>query len=130
MKRLLKTFFGFLLLLPVFARETFGIGLDDFRDEVFRPDNLPAPAPGDVPAESRINELTHFITDTILYASGALAVLMLIIGGILYISYMGNEERLESAKRIIKHTLTGLFVVILAYAIVTNVIDLIFRAAG
>jgi len=124
-----KTFYliiGLLILLPTV--NVYGISLNDLKKEVYRPENLPAGRLGDATPETKINDIISFITDLILYASGSIAVLMLIFGGITYIGSLGNQERTERAKKIIKYAAIGLFSVILAYAVVTNVIDLIFRA--
>lgn len=126
MKRVSLLILGILLLIP--SANVFGISLSDLKKEVYRPENLPAGRLGDASSETKINDIISFVTDLILYASGSIAVLMLIFGGITYISSLGNQERAERAKKIIKFAAIGLFVVILAYAVVTNVIDLIFRA--
>lgn len=115
------------MLFTILVDDAWGLGLDDFRKEVYKPDNLPAPNADDSP-EGRVKQVIDFFVEIILYASGSIAVLMLIIGGIMYISYLGNDERMEHAKKIIKFALMGLFTVILAFAIVANLIDLIFRA--
>lgn len=128
MKRIFFIIIGTLMLLPTMAFDVLGINLGDLKQEVYRPENLPAGRLGDASAETKINDIASFVTDLILYASGSVAVLMLIFGGITYIGSLGNQERAERAKKIIKFAGIGLFVVILAYAIVTNVIDLIFRA--
>ena len=128
MKRLLLTLTGTILLLPTMAFDAIGINLTDLQHEVYRPENLPVGRLGDASPETKINDIISFITDLILYAAGSVAVLMLIFGGITYIGSLGNQERTERAKKIIKYAAIGLFTVILAYAVVTNVIDLIFRA--
>lgn len=128
MKKFFYDFIGFLLLFPLYASEVFGITLDDFRHEVYRPSNLPPGQVGDLGAESKIIELFQFAINLILYASGSVAVVLLVIGGVRYIASVGNQEMLEGAKKNIKFALIGLLVVILAYALVTNVIDLIYRS--
>ncbi|MBU0728095.1 pilin [Patescibacteria group bacterium] len=126
MKKILLIVLGFLLLLP--TTRVFGISLDDLNDEVYRPDNLPGGRLGDAAVETKINDVINFAINLILYTAGGIAVLMLIIGGIVAISSLGNQERKERAVKIVKFALIGLFVVILAFAVVTNVIDFIFRA--
>ena len=49
---------------------------------------------------------------------GSLAVLSLIIGGFRYVTAYGNEEQLESAKRIVKNSIVGLLIVILSFVMV------------
>lgn len=119
---------GLVLLLPLWAANAFGISLDDFRREVLRPENLPPGRLGDASVETKITDAFEFGINLILYASGSVAVLLLIIGGIRYIASFGIQEQMEAAKKSIKFALIGLLVVILAYAIVTNIIDLVYRA--
>ena len=106
-----------------------GIDIDTFKKEVYRPDNMPAgTALQDAPAETKINTILDFAVDLILYISGGVAVLMLVIGGIRYITSLGNQERMDESKKTIQYALTGLIAIILAYAAVTNIISLIFRS--
>jgi len=113
-----------LLLAP---QKVFGLSIDDFRDEVLRPENLPAAASPDKPAETVINTAFEFGINLILYASGSVAVLFLIIGSIRFIMSFGNEDLMTGAKKTIKYALIGLAVVVLAFAIVENIIDLIYK---
>lgn len=107
----------------------FAIDLDTFRKDVFRPENLPkGTAALNGTTESKITALFAFATDLILYASGAVAVFFLVLGGIQYITSLGSQDRMDAAKKTIKFAVIGLVAVILAYAIVTNVINLVFKA--
>ncbi len=128
MKRKLLLFLGVLLLLPLTITEALGLSLESFREEVYRPENLPAGLEGDLSAEGKVNYVLNFIVDVILYAAGGVAVLMLIIGGIMFIASTGNQDRKDKAVKIVKFAIMGLFIIILAFALVSNVIDLIFRA--
>jgi hypothetical protein len=128
MKKTLYTLLGSLLLFPVFISNAFALDLRDLREEVYRPDNLPAGDTGGNVAEIKLNYVINYFVELILYAAGGVAVLMLVIGGVVLIGSAGNEQGAERAKKIIKYALIGLFAVILAYALVTNVIDFIFRA--
>jgi len=128
MKKTILIIFGVLLLIPFKVLNAFGLSLEDFRDEVFRPDNLPGAEIGNIGAETKVNNIINFLIDLILYASGSVAVLMLIYGGIRLITSVGNPDQKEEATKIITWAIGGLFVVILAFAVVTNIIDLIFRA--
>lgn len=128
MKKTTLYILGAMLLLPMTAASAFGLSLNDFRDEVFRPENLPGSETGSISAETRVTNIIDFLVNLILYASGSVAVLMLVYGGIRLITGLGNTEQKESAVKIIKYSGFGLAVVILAYALVTNLIDLIFRA--
>jgi hypothetical protein len=128
MKKYLLIILGTLLLFPVMTADAFGLSLDTFRKEVFRPENLPTGDMGSASAENKIAHVIDFAIDLILYASGAVAVFMLVLGAVILIGSVGNQERKEQGVKIIKYAIIGLFAVILAYALVTNIIDLIFRA--
>lgn len=127
MRRIFFLSLGFLLSLGAKPLPVLGLSLDDFRKEVFRPDNLPG---GTVSgsAEGRLNALILNVVNFILFASGSIAVALLVIGGIRYIVSLGNQERMDAAKKTITYALIGLAVIILAYAAVTNIIDLIYRS--
>ncbi len=53
---------------------------------------------------------------------GAIAVIMLIIGGLRYVISSGNEKAVEGAKNTILYAIIGIVVAILAYAAVKFVI--------
>jgi hypothetical protein len=105
-----------------------GITLDDFDKEVYRPENLPVGREGNAAVETKIIDIFEFVINLILYASGSVAVLMLVIAGVRYVSSFGNQEMMDGAKKTIKFALIGLLVVILAFAIVNNIIDIVYRA--
>jgi hypothetical protein len=129
MKKYLYLIIGLILLFPTFTLNAFGIDIDTFKNDVYRPDNLPAnTATIDAPVETKINIIMNFAINLILYASGGVAVLFLIIGAIRYITSFGVADKATKAKKTIMYALIGLLAVILAYALVTNIISLIFKS--
>ncbi len=52
-------------------------------------------------------------------ASGGLAVIFIIVGGIFYVTATGDPGRLQRAKEIITQAVTGLIVISVSYAVVT-----------
>jgi len=128
MKRFGYLILGALLLIPAMVSDALGISLDTFKNEIYRPENLPGGRVGDVAPETKIVEIIDFAVNLILYASGGVAVFMLVIGGIGIITSFGNTDRMTKAKGIVKFAVIGLAAVILAYAAVTNVINLIYSA--
>jgi uncharacterized membrane protein YhdT len=128
MKKIFYTILGFILSVPIMMSDALGISLDDFKNEVFRPENLPGGDMGSSSAENKIADIVNFMIDLILYASGAVSVLMLVLGAVWLITAHGNADQKGKAVKIITYAVVGLFVVILAYAVVTNVINFIFKA--
>ncbi|MBA3678982.1 hypothetical protein H0W80_02180 [Candidatus Saccharibacteria bacterium] len=64
------------------------------------------------------------ITNTLLLAIGAIAVIMIIIGGIRYALSGGNEQNVKAAKDTIQYAIVGLVIALLSYAIVNFVLRL------
>lgn len=62
------------------------------------------------------------VVNILLYVLGAIAVLMIVIGGIKYTTSNGEASSMKSAKDTILYSVVGLVVAILAYAIVNFVI--------
>ena len=64
----------------------------------------------------------HTIINILLYLLGAIAVVMIVIGGIRYTTSGGDSGSISSAKNTILYSVIGLVVAILAYAIVNFVV--------
>lgn len=62
------------------------------------------------------------ITNILLFIIGAIAVIMLVIGGIRYTTSNGDSNAVSAAKNTILYAVVGIVVAILAYAVVNFVI--------
>ena len=65
------------------------------------------------------------ITNTILYIVGIVSVVMLIYGGLRYVTSGGDSKKVTDAKNTILYAIIGLIVAVLSYAIVNFVINAI-----
>lgn len=63
------------------------------------------------------------VTNILLFIIGAVAVIMLVIGGIKYTVSNGDSNAIQSAKNTILYAIIGIVVAILAYAAVRFVIN-------
>lgn len=63
------------------------------------------------------------ITNVLLFVLGAIAVIVIIIGGIRYVTSNGDSTQTKAAKDTILYAVIGLIVAIVAYAIVNWVIS-------
>lgn len=62
------------------------------------------------------------ITNVLLYIVGAVSVIMIIIGGIRYVTSGGNSANVTAAKNTILYAIVGIVVALLGYAVVNFVI--------
>jgi glucose uptake protein GlcU len=76
-------------------------------------------------AESIIGMTIEFITGII----AALAVLMIVVSGIMYLTSGGDQQRIDTAKKWLTYSIAGLVISILAYVIVV-VIGQVLGAFG
>ena len=63
------------------------------------------------------------VTNTVLYIVGIIAVIMLIIGGIRYVTSGGDSKKVTDAKNTVLYAIIGLVIAFLAFAIVNFVIS-------
>lgn len=74
---------------------------------------------GDIELEEGIKTIVNMM----LFILGAIAVIMIIIGGIRYATSNGESSAVQSAKNTILYSVIGLVVAILSYAIVNFILD-------
>ena len=80
--------------------------------------------PEDAPRETQARMIMELLAGSLIYLAGPLAVLMLAIGGLRYVMSHGDQTQMEEAKKTITYAIIGLIVIVLSYAIVSNVINL------
>jgi len=112
---------GFLLFASV------GMAFGQGGGQTTNPVRVTNPAPNYILGDSDLGNLVVRAIDWLLYISGALAVVFLLVGGFQYVAARGNEEASAKAKKTILGAVIGLTVVIMAYAIVYIVNTLITR---
>lgn len=71
---------------------------------------------------SSFRSLALVIVNFFLTFLGLIAVVMIIYGGFLYVSAAGNQEKIESAKKIIMYAVIGIIVILLSFAIVNTIL--------
>lgn len=72
--------------------------------------------------DAGVGEIVTTIVNVLLFVIGAISVLMIIIGGLMYATSTGDSGRITKAKNTIMYAVVGLVVAFLAYAIVNFVI--------
>jgi len=71
-----------------------------------------------LPQFCTLSQLLAFVLERLLWLSGSVAVLFVIIGGFFYLSAAGNEEQSEKGKKILMNSIVGLIIIVMATAIV------------
>jgi len=103
------TLFATSLLLPVFAvAADCGVNTGTGKVTLCTPNTSTA----------SVAAIIQAVTNWILGFGGALAILMIIYGGVIYVTSAGNEKRVTQAKQILTFAIIGLIVILLALVIV------------
>jgi len=54
---------------------------------------------------------------------GILAIIMMVVGGTMYLTAAGDEDRIDEGKKIVKYSIIGIAIALAALVIVTQVVD-------
>ncbi len=68
--------------------------------------------------------MMQLIIEFLVRLSAALALISIIFGGFLHTSSLGNEGNISRAKSMIKYTLIGFFIILIAWAIVDSILTM------
>lgn len=71
---------------------------------------------------SSINTIFGQIANTLIFLVGAVSVIMIIVGGLRYVTSNGDAKQTEAAKNTLLYAVIGLVVAIASYAIVNFVV--------
>ncbi|MBU0613290.1 pilin [Patescibacteria group bacterium] len=77
-----------------------------------------------------LQETVIAIIQWILGLLGLIAVIMILIGGFKWMTAGGNEEKIESAKKLLTSAIIGLVIVLLAWAIVIFALGVLQNTSG
>ena len=77
-----------------------------------------------------LSELILNVIRLLLFFAGAIAVVFVIIGGYQYLVSAGNEETAEKGKKTLINAIIGIIVVVLAYAIINVIVNLVGSNSG
>ncbi len=86
--------------------------------------------PGDNPAEvsaatggeSSLRQLVLTMVNYFLTFLGIVAVIMVIYGGVTYVTAAGEDEKIQSAKKIIMYAVIGIIIVLISFALVNMIL--------
>lgn len=78
---------------------------------------------GDAANGPSVEDAIAAVANILLFLVGAIAVIMIIIGGLRYVTSQGDSGAMQSAKNTILYAIIGVIVAIIAYAIVNLIVD-------
>lgn len=84
--------------------------------------DVPSSIAGATGGEGSFRVLILNIVNFFLLFLGLIAVIMIIYGGITYVTAAGNQESIEKAKKIIMYAIVGIIIVMISFALVSTVI--------
>lgn len=87
--------------------------------------SLPLDQPGEVgklPGFQSVTAVIRTVFNLVIIIAGTIFVILLLVGGIQYLTAAGNEEATGKAKRLIVDSIVGLIIVLAAWAIGTFII--------
>ncbi len=96
--------------------------------QIIRPEDEPG-AIGALGGGGDIRALVLKIINFFLGFLGLLAVIMVIYGGFLYVSSAGNQEKVDSAKKILLYAVIGIVVIIISFALVNTLLGGLARGS-
>lgn len=110
-------------LLVVFLLDIGHTSASAIWDGLFRGAELTDPDASPVNAEDQINAIISTIINLFSLVVGVISVIMIIIGGLKYITSGGDSGNVTNAKNTILYAIIGLVIVALAQVIVRFVIE-------
>ena len=85
---------------------------------------------GNISSVTSLSQLLPMIIQLLLGIAGGVAVIFVIIGGYQYITSGGNEESAEKGRKTLTNAVIGVVVIILSYAIITVIANLVSTPGG
>ena len=133
MKKTITTFFvgvfGALILGAAPLVNVQAVDLNDVKNntevgqcEVSRSDSTKECKAGSTQGAGNLTSLFKTVVDILLFLVGSIAVIMLVIGGLKYVTSNGDSNAVTSAKHTIMYAIIGIVVAFLAYAAVNFVV--------
>lgn len=68
-----------------------------------------------------LSQIARNVLDFLLSIVGVLAIIMLVVGGIMYLTAAGNEDQIDSGKKIVTYSIIGIAVALAALVIVSQI---------
>lgn len=98
------------------------LGIDPAHAQLIQTDDSPQNITDATGGEGSFRTLARTIVNFFLYFLGFIATIMIIYGGVLYVTSAGNDDNVGKAKKILLYAVVGIIIILLSFAIVNTVI--------
>ncbi len=98
-----------------------GIAAPAFLKEVYTILGTDTTIPNGVGTSLSILQIAQNVLSFLLTIIGIIAIIMLVIGGIMYLTAAGNEDQLDRGKKIVKYSIIGIFIALASLVLVRQV---------
>jgi hypothetical protein len=68
-----------------------------------------------------LSQIAHNVLNFLLSIVGILGIIMLVIGGVMYLTAAGDEDRIETGKKIVTYSIIGIVVALASLVIVSQI---------
>jgi hypothetical protein len=120
MKKIISATLAFAALVGVLSISPLTVVAQSPADQIQGGVNDVDPEAGGGPT---LSDQIEIVVNILLFLLGAVAVVMIVIGGIRFATANGDQSAVTSARNTILYAVIGLVVAIMAYAIVNFVLD-------
>lgn len=106
---------------------TLGIAAPSFLKEISLVLGWTGSTTPEVEAALTLTEISLKVLNFLLSMVGILAILMLVLGGVMYLSSAGDEDRIDSGKKITKNAIIGIIISFSAMVLVRQIAEFFAR---
>lgn len=109
-------------LMAVAVLAASALGIDPAHAQLVQVDDSPQNITDATGGEGSFRTLARTVVNFFLYFLGFVATVMIIYGGVLYVTSAGNDDNVGKAKKILMYAVVGIIIILLSFAIVNTVI--------
>lgn len=120
MKKILTSIFAVAAMVGLFSAMPLTVAAQSPADQIETGIDDVDPEAGE---GATLQEQIRVVVNILLFLLGAIAVVMIVIGGIRFATANGDQSAVTSAKNTILYAVVGVIVAIMAYAIVNFILD-------
>lgn len=120
MKKILTSIFAVAAMVGLFSVMPLTVAAQSPADQIETGIDDVDPEAGE---GATLQEQIRVVVNILLFLLGAIAVVMIVIGGIRFATANGDQSAVTSAKNTILYAVVGVIVAIMAYAIVNFILD-------